>query len=91
MEKKIETLKAAISRGFFERDDAEAFGKAMLWIGKRDLTRLGISEEQLGTCFYRMAAFDVEPEVVGAGQKLGLTTIHQEDGSIEFSFFPKGC
>ncbi len=86
MERKIEALRSAVTRGYFTKDDADSFGKAMLWIGPRDMTTLGISEGDLGTCFYRLHAFEVEPEVKRAGRELNLTVRDLEEVT-EFSFF----
>ncbi|MHB8780326.1 MAG: hypothetical protein ACYC55_02925 [Candidatus Geothermincolia bacterium] len=86
MEQKIEALRNAVARGYFIKADAEAFGKAGLWIGTRDMTALGVSEEEIGTCFYRLHAFECEPEVKQAGREMNLT-VRDMDEMTEFSFF----
>ena len=81
---KRDCLKEASRRGHFTKEDADAFGKAMVFVTASDLSRLEIdpSEAAASGFFYRLAACDVEPELILEGKKLGFRVRDNGDHAV---------
>jgi len=74
---KIECLKQVVARGYFQSSDADVFQKACVLLTPGDMEFLGIELEDAGSHFYKLSAYNVEPEVIQAGIDMGLNVINR--------------